>query len=160
MRRRPRFWISALSVPLSYSVVSSEQTAGDLCLLVGTGCHMLGHRRHMGLALAPSACFPRWRPGFSEAFRGSTSLPTLSIVSPYIFLVFIYLFFVFSRATLAAYGGSQARGLIGTTAASLHHRHSHARSEPHLQPTPQPTATLDPSPTERGQGLNLQPHGS
>ena len=33
------------------------------------------------------------------------------------------------------YGGSQARGLIGAIAVGL--RHSHARSEPRLQPTPQ-----------------------
>ena len=36
------------------------------------------------------------------------------------------------RAALVAYGGSQARGLIGATAASLHHSHSHLGSEPHL----------------------------
>ena len=38
-----------------------------------------------------------------------------------------------------AHGGSQARGLIGTTAAGLHHSHSNARSEPCLRPTPQLT---------------------
>ena len=35
----------------------------------------------------------------------------------------------------AAYGSSQARGRIGAAAAYLHH--SHTRSEPHQQPTPQ-----------------------
>ena len=64
------------------------------------------------------------------------------------------------RAALTAYGGSQARGLIRATAASPHHRHSNAGSEPCLQTTPQLMATPDPQPTERGQGLNLQPHGS
>ena len=59
-----------------------------------------------------------------------------------------------------AYAGSQARGQIGTVAAGLRHRHSNARSEPSLQPTPQLTAMLDPQPTERGQGSNPQPHGS
>ena len=43
-----------------------------------------------------------------------------------------------------AHGGSQARGQIGAVAAGLYHSHSNARSEPHLQPTPQPMATLDP----------------
>ena len=43
-----------------------------------------------------------------------------------------------------AYGGSKARGPIGTTAAGLCHGHSNARSEPRLQPTPQLTATTDP----------------
>ena len=43
-----------------------------------------------------------------------------------------------------AYGGSQARGLIGAVAAGLHQSHSNARSELHLQPTPQLMATPDP----------------
>ena len=30
---------------------------------------------------------------------------------------------------------------------------------PHLRPTPQLAATLDPKPTERGQGSNPCPHG-
>ena len=38
-----------------------------------------------------------------------------------------------------AYGGSQARGPIEAVAAGLHHGHSNAGSEPHLQPTPQLT---------------------
>ena len=58
-----------------------------------------------------------------------------------------------------AYGGSQAGGQVRATAASLHHSHSNAGSKLRLQPTPQLTATRDPLPTERGQGLNLQPHG-
>ena len=58
---------------------------------------------------------------------------------------FLFVFaFVFSRAAPVAYGGSQARGLIGAVAASLHQSHSNARSEPHLQPTLQLVATLDP----------------
>ena len=52
-------------------------------------------------------------------------------------------FFVFCPFT-AAYGGSQARGLIGAIAAGLCQSHSNARSEPHLQLTPQLTAMLDP----------------
>ena len=60
--------------------------------------------------------------------------------------VFCFLLFVlsFSRAALAAYGGSQARGLIGGVAAGLCQSHSNTGSEPRLQPTPQLTATLDP----------------
>ena len=46
----------------------------------------------------------------------------------------------FFRATLAAYGGSQSSGLIGAVAAGLRQSHSNARSELHLQPTPQLTA--------------------
>ena len=44
---------------------------------------------------------------------------------------------------------------IGAIAAGLHHSHSNVGSEPRLPPTPQPTATLDPQPSERGQGSNL-----
>ena len=52
--------------------------------------------------------------------------------------------FAFSRAAPVAYGGSQARGLIRAVAAHLYHSHSNARSESHLQTTPQLMAMLDP----------------
>ena len=51
------------------------------------------------------------------------------------------LFVCFLRAFPVAYGGSQGKGLIGAAAAGL--RHSSARSEPHVQPIPQLTATPD-----------------
>ena len=61
------------------------------------------------------------------------------------FLSFSFLcLFVFSRAALAAYGGSQARGLIGAVAAGLTQSHSNVGSEPRLRRTPQLTATPDP----------------
>ena len=63
------------------------------------------------------------------------------------FLFFSDLFGLF-RATPRAYGGSQAKGLIGATAVNLRHSHRNARSEPSLQPTPQLTATPDPQPTK------------
>ena len=48
-----------------------------------------------------------------------------------------YIFFLdLFGATLAAYGGSQARGRIGTVADGLHHSRSNTKSEPHLQLTP------------------------
>ena len=62
-------------------------------------------------------------------------------------------------ATLAAYGSSHAWGKIGAAAASLCHSHSNAGSELCLQAITQLTAMLDSQPTERGQGLNLHPHG-
>ena len=53
----------------------------------------------------------------------------LEVCTPFLFIyLFIYLLF---RATPVAYGGSQARGRIGATAASLHHSHSKARSSTH-----------------------------
>jgi len=57
--------------------------------------------------------------------------------------LFVCLFVCF-RATPAAYGGSQARSLMGGTAASLCHSHSHTRFEPCLQSTLQLTAMPDP----------------
>ena len=56
----------------------------------------------------------------------------------------LYLFFVFSRAAPEAYGGSQARGLIGAVAAGQCQGHNNVGSEPRLRPTPQLTAMLDP----------------
>ena len=68
-----------------------------------------------------------------------------------IIYLFAYLFiclFAFSGAApMAAYGGSQSRGLIGAVDAGLHQSHSNVGSmgsELHLQPTPQLTATPDP----------------
>ena len=58
--------------------------------------------------------------------------------------LFIYLFIAISWAIPAAYGGSQARGLIRAVAASLCQSHSNVGSKPRLQPTPQLTATPDP----------------
>ena len=43
-----------------------------------------------------------------------------------------FFFFFLFRAALVACGGSQARGLIGATAASLHNSHSNMGSEPSL----------------------------
>ena len=57
------------------------------------------------------------------------------------FSLFVYV--CLFKATPVAYGGSQARGTIRAVATGLRHSHSNARSEPHLQPTPQLTATLD-----------------
>ena len=47
--------------------------------------------------------------------------------SPCLFVCFLA--FCLFRAAPAAYGGSQARGGIGATAASLHHSHNNASSE-------------------------------
>ena len=55
-----------------------------------------------------------------------------------------HLFFFFFRATLEAYGSSQARSQIGAAAAGLHHSHSNTGSEPQPRPTPQLTAVPDP----------------
>ena len=67
----------------------------------------------------------------------------------YLVLIGIFLcpfFFVFLsfRAIPMTHGGSQARGPFGAVATCLCQSHSNGGSEPHLQPTPQLTATSDP----------------
>ena len=68
-------------------------------------------------------------------------------IMDYAFWFFFFFFLAFGfwllafgfcpfRATPAAYGGSQARGLNGAIAARLHHSHSNTRSELHLWRTP------------------------
>ena len=59
-------------------------------------------------------------------------------------LLFFLVFLPFSCAAPSTYGGSQARGRIGVVATGLCQSHSIARSELHLQPTPQLTAMPDP----------------
>ena len=51
--------------------------------------------------------------------------------------------FAISWAAPVAYGGPQARGLIGAVATGLCQSHSNAGSELRLQPTLQLMATLD-----------------
>ena len=69
-------------------------------------------------------------------------------------LLFCFVFLPFLGPLSAAHGGFQAKGLMGAVATSLRHSHNNAESKPHLQPTPQLTATPDPQPTEQGQGSN------
>ena len=67
-------------------------------------------------------------------------------------VLFYWLYFIehnffvcsFFRATPAAYGASQTRGLIRARAAGLHQSHSNAGSELCLQTTPQLKAMPDP----------------
>ena len=67
-------------------------------------------------------------------------------VGVFLFVRFVSCVFCPFRATPAAYGGSQARGLIRAIAADLQQSLSNARSEPRLQPTPQLVAMPDPQP--------------
>ena len=55
------------------------------------------------------------------------------------FVVVVVVVVVFSRAAPAAYGGSQARGLIRAVAAGLHQSHSNLGSELSVQPYSFPT---------------------
>ena len=66
------------------------------------------------------------------------------IISKSVEVCHFILFFCLFEAAPMAYGGSQARGLIGAVAAGLRHSHSNTRSEPRLRPTLQLEATPDP----------------
>ena len=68
----------------------------------------------------------------------------------YIYIYIYFFFFCFFRVAPMAYGGSQARGIMGATAASLCQSHSNTGPELHLQPTPQLTAMPDPWPRSVG----------
>ena len=59
-------------------------------------------------------------------------------------LFFFFGLFAFSRAAPVAYGGFQARGLIGAVVTSLRQSHSNIGSKSRLQPTPQLTAMPNP----------------
>ena len=59
-------------------------------------------------------------------------------------VLLVFITFLLFRATPTTYGSFQARGLIGSTAAGLHHSHSNVGSEPSLQPTPQLKAMPEP----------------
>ena len=54
------------------------------------------------------------------------------------FFFFFFCLFAISWAAPTAYGGSQARGPIRAVATGPRQSHSNARSEPCLQPTPEP----------------------
>ena len=69
-------------------------------------------------------------PGVPDQGSSHSLCLQLSLLGEHLFV--IKFFFFFFRAIPIAYGGSQDRGLIGATAASLHHSGSNARSEQHL----------------------------
>ena len=62
----------------------------------------------------------------------------------FFFFFFFLSFFSLFRATLAAYGGSQAKGPIGAVATGLQQSHSNTGFKPCLQPTPQLMAMPEP----------------
>ena len=58
--------------------------------------------------------------------------------------MFFFFFLPFLEPLPSAYGGTQAKGLIGAVVAGLRQSHSIVGSEPYLQPTPWLTAMPDP----------------
>ena len=86
---------------------------------------------HLGRAINPSSMGTE-----ALALR---ILPALALCNS-----FFFFFFLLFRAVLAAYGRSQARGLIRAAAASLGHSQRNARSELCLEPVSELSATPDP----------------
>ena len=62
-------------------------------------------------------------------YRNQHSEADINSTSVCVFFFFFWSFFAFSRATPLAYGGSQARGLIGAVATGLRQSHSNAGFE-------------------------------
>uniref|UniRef100_A0A4X1UWI1 Exocyst complex component 7 n=1 Tax=Sus scrofa TaxID=9823 RepID=A0A4X1UWI1_PIG len=88
-----------------------------------------------------------FRPREEQGRKGTRTGLSLStgLCAPLLLsLIYLFIFWSFRAAPVAAHGGSQARGQIGAATAGLHHSHSHAGSEPHLGPTPQLMAMPDP----------------
>ena len=100
------------------------------------------------------------KDGIMKAFIFNSFISVLFLTSMYHFISMYTFFFLCLFVFSTAYGGSQARGLIGAVATGLCQSHNNTGSEPCPQPTPQPTATPDPQPTQQDQGLKLKPHGS
>ena len=78
--------------------------------------------------------------GFCKVLGISITILLSFFLSFVFFVVVVAVVAAISRAAPAAYGDSQARGLIGAVAAGLCQSHSNVRSYPHLQPTLQLTA--------------------
>ena len=78
-----------------------------------------------------------------SCFNLQLTMESIGFLSLSLFFFFFFFFFFF-WAILAAYGGFQARGLIGAVANSLHHSHSNSGSELRLWLTPQLPATPGP----------------
>ena len=88
------------------------------------------------VVLVPCISFTR------ELIRHGRFNHTSHLVNQNLHLSASFCFVLLSRATLKAYGSSQARGGIRATATSLHHSHSNARSLTHwARPGIEPTSS-------------------
>ena len=97
------------------------------------------------ISLSPEHSYSEMATGpFGNVVGSQDNLEKLGFPCKNNSFFFFFGLVAFSRATVVAYGGSQARDLIGAIAADLCHSYSDAGSEPHLQPTPQLMATPGP----------------
>ena len=94
----------------------------------------VGHRCGWDLALLglwrkPAATFPFWPLAWEPPYAMALALKRQKKHTFFLF------FFCLLRAVPVTYGSSWARGRIGAAAVGL--QHSYARSNPHVQSTPQ-----------------------
>ena len=107
-------------------------------------CHCSGLGCCCGIDSIPGPGTSTWHQCIQKKGKGWKHQDEGSLQRYRTMLLFVCFVLSFFRATPAADGGSQARGLIAATAAGQYHSHSNARSEPRLPPTPQLLATPDP----------------
>ena len=115
----PKLHNLPVSLSTSGSVTSHVIVAKSRCCYHGEAGKFSWAETFRWFLCLQSRCFP-FPPRTQGCLCGWTSL------------FFFFRSFCLSRATPAAYGGSQARGLIRAVAAGLHHSHSNTGSEPRL----------------------------
>ena len=122
----------------------SPHKSGSGLLTLSKTYKVVAIREKFGIQFQPSPTGPRkpynwhlvlglgklWTPWSLSGFK---YIALVLYQIPKIFIILLLLF----RAAPKAYGGSQARGSIGATAATLHHSHSNTGSAPdtlHIKP--------------------------
>ena len=104
-------------------------------------------------------CCPQHPAGAPQALSwtwvGTDADPTLEALVSF----FLSFFFFFLGPNPWHMEVSRLGGQNGAIVAGLRHSHGNARSKLHPQPTGQPAAMPDSSPTERGRGSNMNSHG-
>ena len=124
-----RGWVSAAAAALCHSSAGSNQCPWPTPQLMATRIlNPLNEARDLTCILMDAS-----QIHFHCAIMGT---PGNKIIKPF----FVCVLF---RATLMAYGASQARNPIGDRWPALHHSHSNIRSKLSLWPTPYLTAMPD-----------------
>ena len=153
--------LSTLPIPFPFKAISKQEAmmnqACSKTISAVSTLHLMTQnkgglpqtcRSHISPALMPFSTVTDQVDPFAilhSRVPSSYSLCTMSLHMKNLRIIFSFFFAPSAfRATPSAHGGSRARGQIRTTAASLCHSHSNARSEPNLRPTPQLTAIPDP----------------
>ena len=104
-------------------------------------CWILTHWARLGIEPAPSRTLC-WV--LNPLRRNGNSTCVLIYRRLKGFFFFCFFFFFFFIDTSCPYWSFQTRGRIQAAVGSLNHSPRNTKSEPHLQPTPQLTTSLDP----------------